>query len=101
MERICTVLLDLSSAFDTVGHAVLLNLLERSLCISGAALSVLISYLQGRSQCVHIDGITSEFAEKNLQSPSRFCFRSFKIVYVHVPDRFNIKTPWYKLLYLC
>ena len=54
------VLLDLSAAFDTVDHAVLFNLLEHSLGISGTALSLLKSYLQGRSQC---DGITSEFAD--------------------------------------
>ena len=57
------VLLDLSAAFDTVDHAVLFNRLEHSLGISGTALSLLKSYLQGRSQCVQIDGITSEFAD--------------------------------------
>ena len=55
------VLLDLSAAFDTVDHAVLFNLLEHSLSISGSAFSLLKSY--GRSQCVQNDGITSEFAD--------------------------------------
>ena len=57
------VLLDLSAAFDTVDHTVLLNLLEHSLGISGSALSLLKSYLHGRSQSVQIDRITSEFAD--------------------------------------
>ena len=57
------VLLDLSAAFDTVDHAVLFNMLEHSLGISGTALSLLKLYLQGRSQCVQIGGITSEFAD--------------------------------------
>ena len=57
------VLLDLSAAFDTVDHAEIFNLLEHSLGISGTALSLLKSYLQGRSQCVQIDRITSEFAD--------------------------------------
>ena len=56
-------LLDLSAAFDTVDHAVLFNLLGHSPGISETALSLLKSYLQGRSQCVQIDGITSEFAD--------------------------------------
>ena len=49
------VLLDLSAAFDTVDHAVLFNLLEHSLSISGSAFSLLKSYLHGRSQCVQND----------------------------------------------
>ena len=57
------VLLDLSTVFDTVDHAVLFHLLEHSRGISGTALSLLKSYLQGRSQCVQIDRITSEFAD--------------------------------------
>ena len=93
------VLLDLSAAFDTVDHTVLFNLLEHSLGISGSALSLLKSYLHGRSQCVQIDGITSEFAD--LRSPSRLCFRAFKLLYVYVPVRFHITPPRYKLSYLC
>ena len=57
------VLLDLSAAFDTVDHAVLFNLLEHPLDISGSALSLLKSNLHGRSQCVQIEGITFEFAD--------------------------------------
>ena len=74
------VLLDLSAAFDTVDHTVLFNLLEHSLGISGSALSLLKSYMHGRSQCVQIDGITSEFADLtcgvpqgSVLGPSNFC----------------------------
>ena len=58
-------MLDLSAAFDTVDHAVLFNLLEHSLGTSGSTLSLLKSYLHGRSQCVQIAGITctSEFTD--------------------------------------
>ena len=80
------VLLDLSAAFDTVDHAVLFNLLEHSLGISGTALSLLKSYLQGRSQCVQIDGITSEFADLtcgvpqgSVVGPLNFCMYMYPL----------------------
>ena len=80
------VLLDLSAAFDTVDHAVLFNLLEHSLGISGTALSLLKSYLQGRSQCVQIDGITSEFADLtcgvpqgSVLGPLNFCMYMYPL----------------------
>ena len=52
-------LLDQSSAFDTVDHAILLDLLEARFGISGLALSWLFSYLNGRRQSVSIGGISS------------------------------------------
>lgn len=48
------VLLDLSSAFDTVDHKLLLSRLSLNFGISGPALSFLTSYLSDRSQAVHI-----------------------------------------------
>ena len=48
------VQLDLSAAFDTVDHAVLIHLLENKFGISGKALMFLESYLSGRSFCVKI-----------------------------------------------
>ena len=47
------VLLDLSAAFDTVGHQLLLS--DFSDCgVEGTALSLLESYLENREQCVAI-----------------------------------------------
>ena len=57
------VLLDLSSAFDTINHEVLFNLWQDTFGISGSALSLLKSYLHGRTQCVQIEGIVSEYAK--------------------------------------
>ena len=57
------VLLDLSSAFDTIDHALLFNLWQDIFEISGSALDLLKSYLDGRTQCVQIDGIVSEYAK--------------------------------------
>ena len=63
------VLLDLSSAFDTIDHVVLFDLWHDTFGISGLALSLLKSYLflfiqhHDRTQCVQIDGIISEYAK--------------------------------------
>ena len=57
------VLLDLSSAFDTIDHAMLFNLWQDIFGISGSGLDLLKSYLDGRTQCVQIDGIVSEYAK--------------------------------------
>ena len=52
-------LLDLSAAFDTVHHDILIARLKNDLGIEGDALSWLISYLSDRSQRISINGGTS------------------------------------------
>jgi len=54
------VLLDLSAAFDTIDHKILLKRLEEEMGVSGAALAWFASYLSGRTQAVLIDGTKSE-----------------------------------------
>ena len=58
-ECILVALLDLSAAFDAVSHTILLQRLYARLGLSGSALAWLTSYLQGRTQAVHINGSTS------------------------------------------
>ena len=53
-KAVILVQLDLSAAFDTVDHSVLLNLLECKFGISGLVLQWLTSYLNGRSFSVKI-----------------------------------------------
>jgi len=48
------VLLDMSAAFDTVDHAILIDVLEKRFGVQGTALQWMTSYLSRRTQSVHI-----------------------------------------------
>ena len=52
-------LLDMSVAFDTVDHQILLHRLESSFGLTGNVLSWLTSFLDGRTQQVIFNGMTS------------------------------------------
>ena len=52
-------LLDLSAAFDTIDHSILLSRLHDSFGISNIALTWFKSYLSGRKQTVSVNGILS------------------------------------------
>ena len=49
------VLLDLSAAFDTIDHNILLNRLTRTFGVTGKALSLLSSYITNRTQSLTIN----------------------------------------------
>src|SRR6218665_3675546 len=56
---LCSALLDLSAAFDTVDHDVLVEHLARTCGLRSTALDWLHSYLLDRSQYVFYDGVSS------------------------------------------
>ncbi|CAB3990966.1 Hypothetical predicted protein [Paramuricea clavata] len=60
------VLIDLSAAFDTIDHAILLETLEKDFGVTGNALKWLTSYLSERKQTILIKDHESEVF--NLQS---------------------------------
>ncbi|KAF7642344.1 hypothetical protein LDENG_00259690 [Lucifuga dentata] len=56
------LLLDLSAAFDTVDHNILLSRLEKHIGIQGTVLSWFHSYLSNRTQCVYYNNTISTFS---------------------------------------
>ena len=60
---VCLILLDLSAAFDTVDHTILLTFLEQHIGLEGPPLDTFKSYLTHRTQCVSINGVLSELNE--------------------------------------
>ena len=56
------LLLDLSAAFDTINHSILLNRLQYSIGITGTALSWFRSYLSDRQQYISINNCKSPTA---------------------------------------
>ena len=53
-------LLDLTAAFDTVNHAILLQHLDMTICFRGTTLKWLSSYLEIRTQSVHLNGQSTD-----------------------------------------
>ena len=58
-QSILLILIDLSAAFDTIDHEILLSLLSTRLGVRGNALLWIRSYLQDRHQTVTINGVKS------------------------------------------
>ena len=58
---VIVLLIDLSSAFDTVKHSILIKILRDSIGVRGTALQWFESFLSGRTQAVVINGVLSEW----------------------------------------
>ena len=67
------VLLDLSAAFDTVSHDVLLDRLHNDVGLLGNALNWFYSYLSQRSQRVSIHGTLSNYFDLDCGVPLSSC----------------------------
>ena len=68
-SSVAMVLLDLSAAFDTVDHNILINRLNSKFGICGKALQWFKSYLSCRSQYVSINGCSSNVHSVNCGVP--------------------------------
>ena len=90
------VLLDLSAAFDTVDHSILLHRLETSFGVKDSALKWITSYLSNRSQRVSIDETLSESYRLPSGVPQGSCLgpllftvyasKLFKVIKYYLPD---------------
>ena len=67
------VMLDLSAAFDTIDHAILLEILKKKVGLSGTALQWVQSYISNRCQCVQVKGKLSERTELEYGVPQGSC----------------------------
>jgi len=63
------VLLDLSAAFDTVDHAILIDVLRERFGVDGDSLSWMMSYLADRSQVVSVSSALSSVRELHCGVP--------------------------------
>ena len=70
---VALAMLDLSAAFDTVSHDILLRRLEEDSGVQGAALLWMQSYFEGRSQAVIINDITSVHLPLSTGMPQGSC----------------------------
>lgn len=93
VDRGCTVvllLLDLSTAFDSVDHGILLHRLNTRFGIKGKVLAWVKSYLIDRSQFVSINGSNSSHSDLMFGVPQG-CSRSDFVFTVYVSSRRHYK----------
>ena len=90
------MLLNLSAAFDTVNHDILLERLDKDIGMRGVTLDWFRSSLSNRCQQVYIDGFLSNLRYHNGSVPQRPCLGPllfviytstlFKVIERHVPE---------------
>ena len=88
-HAVLLVLLELSAAFYTINHCVLLRRLQTSFGMSGAPLDWFKSYLSARSQSVSIPGALSDNLPLNWGVPQGSCLRPLLYI-IYSSKLFNI-----------
>ena len=95
-QKFTLLVLDLTAAFDTVDHRILLDRLQFDFQISGSALNWIESYVSNRAQRIYIDGVLSSNFNLKFGVPQGSCLgpllfslyasKLFKIVESHLPN---------------
>ena len=90
------VLLDLSAAFDTVNHEILINRLQNKVGLQGTVLNWFKSYLSNRSQRISISGTLSKCFNLDCGVPQGSCLgpllfiiyssQLFDVIEKHLPS---------------
>jgi len=90
------VILDLSAAFGTVNHKILLERLQHDIGISGVPLRWINSYLSNRIQGIAVQGTLSRLFDLDCGVPQGSCLgpllyviydsKLFNIIERHLPD---------------
>ena len=91
-EVVCLILLDLSSAFDTIDHDILLGRFKSRFAVTGTTLNWLWSYLTHRTQAVEIGGqlsggSRSAFVPIGVRYPARTSPRPNTFHHLHSAHR--------------
>ena len=94
------LLLDLSAAFDTVNHSILINRLENCVGVTGKALLWFKSYLLGRSQSV-VDDATSESLGTKIGVSQGSVLGPLLFLIYTLPLADVVKTTWIIVPFLC
>ena len=90
------VLLDLSAAFDTIEHPILLNILQQDFGVTGTTLNWFDSFLSDRIQRILVGDKTSDYFNLDCEVPQGSCMgtvlftlyvsRLFNIISQHLPS---------------
>ena len=99
-QSVFLVLLDMSSAFDTIDHSILLSMLNQRYAIGGTALKWFGSYLSDRTQQVRILGESSEPQPLDLGVPQGSVlgptlFTLYSVPLAEIARRHNLSVELY------
>ena len=81
--------LDLSAAFDTIEHPILLNILQQDFGVAGTALNWFDSFLSGRKQLILVGDKTSDDFNLDCGVPQGSCMGTVLFT-LYVSHLFNI-----------
>ena len=83
------VLLDLSAAFDTIDHSLLIDRLKYKLGVNGTVLAWFFSYLTNRKQRIHINGSISEIFALNYGVSQGSCLGPLLFI-IYASEMFSV-----------